>query len=389
MTPTPTYCLSLFLMKVYKRWIGAGVIFFAVLFVFTACSDKKKYDKAIFIFEKHSIKKIDSSRIRTLLKQKGFAGLKTIDKYARVINPKEKIKFYGNDAAIKSIGVLFDGTLNDMYVRRVFNDSPAFRGNIRDLDKVLSGNYNDMRDNAGDIIKLKLQRRSVKKPFFVSVKKERFLFPRIFGFPLTRNAGYMRVGSFFKGSSKIIEQGLSVLTKMGARSIILDLRYNNGGNIQELCKSINLFFPAKKLMFSVKSVRPGYTNDFYSSLKGKFSNVRLIILVNKDTSMSGEIFAQTLKENNGAFIMGSKTAGKASIQKTFKLLGKEGLSITIAQLFPPSGIDMEEKGADIDAKIEINAQEEKSLKNMWFTGSSMVLLKDPYYKEAVKKVKLR
>ena len=87
--------------------------------------------------------------------------------------------------------------------------------------------------------------------------------------------------------------------------------------------------------------------------------------------------------------MGSKTAGKASIQKTFKLLGKEGLSITIAQLFPPSGIDMEEKGADIDAKIEMNAQEEKSLKNMWFTGSSMVLLKDPYYKEAVKKVKLR
>ncbi|MCK5583995.1 MAG: hypothetical protein KAI33_09395 [Elusimicrobiales bacterium] len=360
------------------------LVFFAGLFVFGGCSDKKKYDKAIFIFEKHSIKKVDSSRVRNLLNQRGFAGLQAVDKYAKLIASGKKIKFYGNNTDIKNIGALFDGNLDNLYVRRVFNNSPAFKNNVRDGDKVLAADYdNDAQDSTGDTVKFKLQRRSAKKPFFVSIKKEKFLFPRIFGFPLNQNTAYVKVGSFFKGSSKIIEQGLTGLIKTGAKSIILDLRYNNGGNINELSRSINLFSPDKKLMFSVKSHKPGYAKDFHSKGKGKFSEVKLIILVNKDTSMSGEIFAQVLKENNKAFIMGSETAGKVSIQKTFKLLRGEGLSITVAKLFPSSGIDISGKGVDIDFKI--NTQDEKNLKELWLTGSSIVLLKDPYYKEAVKK----
>lgn len=362
------------------------LIFFAGLFVFAGCSDKKKYDKAVFIFEKHSIKRIDSARIRKLLDERGFAGLAAIDRYAKVIASNKKIKFYANNMNIKNIGALFDGTLDDVYVRRVFNNSPASKSNMRDKDKVLSVDYDDTRKNTDDIIRFKLKRRSVKEPFFVSVKKERFLFPGIFGFPLDKNTAYVKVGSFFKGSSKIIAQGLSVLTKMGASSIILDLRYNNGGNIQELAKSIALFYPSKKLMFSVKSERPGYTKDFYSSVNGKFSKIKFIILVNKDTAMSGEIFAQALKENNKAFIIGSETAGKVSIQKTFKLSGKQGLAITVAKFFPASGLDIQDRGLHIDLKID--APDERNLKDLWLTGSSIVLLEDPYYKEALKRLKL-
>ncbi len=364
------------------------LVFLAGLFVFCGCSDKKKYDKAVLIFDKHSVKKVDSARVRNLLNQRGFAGLQAIDKYAKLVPAKKKVKFYGSNMDIKNIGALFDGTLDEVYIRRVFNNSPAAKNNIRDGDRVLSVDYDDTKEINDDIVKFKLKRRAVKEPFAVSVKKERFLFPRIFGFPLSRTAAYIRVGSFFKGSSNIIEQGLAGLIKMGAKSIIIDLRYNNDGSMHELAKSINLFYPAKKLMFSVKSERPGYTKDFHSSVAGKFSKIKIIILVNKDTSMSGEIFAQALKENNKAFILGSKTAGKVSIQKTFKLSGKEGLSITVAKLFPPSGIDMAGKGLDIDFKVELDEQKEKDLKNLWLTGSSIVLLKDSYYKEAVTKVKI-
>ena len=362
------------------------LVFFACLFIFAGCSDKKKYDKAVFIFDKHSVEKVDSARVRNLLNQRGFAGLQAIDKYAKIVSHKKKVKFYGSNTDIKNIGVLFDGTLDDVYVRRVFNNSPASKNNVRDGDKVLSVDYADAKELDDDIVKFKLQRRSLKESFSVSVKKERFLFPRIFGFLINKNAAYLKVGSFFKGSSEIIEQGLSVLTKMGASSIVIDLRYNNEGSMKELSRAIALFYPAKKLMFSVKSERPGYTKDFHSSVEGKFSKIKLVVLVNKDTSMAGEIFAQALKENNKAFIMGSNTAGKVSLQKTFKLSGKEGLAITIAKLLPSSGLDMEGKGVAVDFEVELDEEKEKDLKELWFTGSSIVLLEDPYYKKAVTKM---
>jgi carboxyl-terminal processing protease len=366
-----------------KRYLSILII---ALFVFVGCSDKKKYDKAVFIFEKHSMAKFDSSRIRDLLNKRGFAGLKSVDRYAHIISPKKKIKFYAEQMEIKNTGALFDGTLDEVYIRRVFKNSPAAKNNMRDGDKVLSVDYDDTKENTDNVIKFKLKRRSIKKPFYVSVKKERFFFPKIFGFPINKDSAYIRVGSFFKGSSKIIEQGLSGLIKTGASSIIIDLRYNGMGSMRELSQSLDIFYPAKKLMFSAKSRVPGYTKDFHASSKEKFPKVKFIILVNKDTSMSGEIFAQALKENNKAFIIGSKTAGKVSIQKIFKLSAKEGLSLSVSKLMPASGIDMEGHGIVIDFKIE--AEDERNLKDLWLTGSSIVLLEDPYYKEAVKRVKL-
>ncbi len=365
-----------------KRYLSILII---GLFIFAGCSDKKKYDKAVFIFEKHSMERFDAARIRKLLNQRGFAGLGTIDRHAKIIAP-QKVKFYADNVDIKNIGALFDGTLDEVYVRRAFNDSPASKSNIRDGDKVLSVDYDDTQENTDNIIKFKLQRRLLKKPFFVSVKKERFLFPRIFGFPISRTAAYIKVGAFFKGSGKIIEQGLTGLIKSGAKSIIIDLRYNDGGNMIALAKSLDIFYPAKKLMFSAKSRVPSYTKDFHASSKEKFPKIKFIILVNKDTAMAGEIFAQALKENNKVFIIGSKTAGKISIQKTFKLSAKEGLSLSVSKLMPASGLDMEGHGIAIDFKIE--AQDERNLKTLWLTGSSIVLLEDPYYKEAVKRVKL-
>ncbi|MEA3306844.1 MAG: hypothetical protein U9Q34_03565, partial [Elusimicrobiota bacterium] len=208
------------------------LIFFAGLFVFAACSNKKKYDKAVFIIEKHGIKEVDSSYIRNLLEQRGFAGLASVDRYARLVSADKKIKFYAGNVDIQNIGALFDGALDDVYIRRVFNNSPASKNNMRDGDKVLFVDYDDTKKNTDNIIKFKLKRRSVEKPFFVSVKKERFLFPQIFGFHINRGAAYVKVGSFFKGSANILKEGLLSLTKMGAKSIVFDLRYNNSGNMR-------------------------------------------------------------------------------------------------------------------------------------------------------------
>ena len=177
MTLPPAYSLEANSKKPQAAFITPQVggrvrkyllIFFAGLFIFAGCSDKKKYDKAVFIFEKHSMEKVDAAHIRNLLNQRGFAGLAAIDRYAKIIAP-QKVKFYANDMDIKNIGALFDGTLDEVYVRRVFNNSPAFKSNIRDGDKVLSVDYDDTKNNTDNIIKFKLERRLIKEPFFVSL----------------------------------------------------------------------------------------------------------------------------------------------------------------------------------------------------------------------------
>ena len=83
--------------------------------------------------------------------------------------------------------------------------------------------------------------------------------------------------------------------------------------------------------------------------------MRFAILIDERTVLKSEIFAQSMKELFGAFVVGVKSAGNISITKTFRMDKRKGLRITVAKMFPSSGIDLTERGVLPDFKVSLNS----------------------------------
>jgi carboxyl-terminal processing protease len=101
--------------------------------------------------------------------------------------------------------------------------------------------------------------------------------------------------------------------------------------------------------------------------------------------MAAEVFAQSLKELAGARIIGGPTEGCVSLIRTFRLgRGPKGLELTVARMFPPSGLDLEEKGVAVDFPVALTEEQAQDLREAWVTSSETVLLGDRAYQKGAR-----
>lgn len=358
----------------------------AVLALLAACSYKLPEAQVLKIFERHSFKAHDPEKLKLLLRGKGLAGLKMEDGYAEVLTAGQAAKI----PLIKpepSAGMLVGARGGAYFLSRVFKGSPAQAAGLRDGDKLLAVNsaapgseafFKALSGSRG--LKVRVSRRSKEgeKEIEAEVAGGEFYLPAIFGLyePETRSA-LVRVGLFFDKSASIAEAGLVSLEKAGAKSVIFDLRGNRGGNPVEAAALAGLFAPKAGPVLSLTSRHKGYTRLFAVPGRGRFAGLRVVVLTDSATALAGEVFAASLREIAGASVLGGRTAGKVSMQRTFSLGGKRGLSLTIARLVPPSGKDLEGAGLEPDGAVE------GAGKPAWSAAAPDVLLKDPVYLRAL------
>jgi carboxyl-terminal processing protease len=143
--------------------------------------------------------------------------------------------------------------------------------------------------------------------------------------------------SLAKNSSKFFLNNLTNLRKRGIEKIILDLRDVSGGDYLEAAK-IAGYFSKNKTTYHIKSSKKEYTRDFDID-ENVFSDMKVVLIVNKKTALLGEIIAWALKEN-GAIIVGEDTANQLYITKMFRVGKDTAVIISVAKLFPPSLSDI-------------------------------------------------
>jgi len=357
-----------------------------VLVLLAACSYKLPEAQVLKIFERHSFKAHDPEKLKLLLKGKGLSGLKMEDKYAEVLlsGPKAKVPLV---KPAPSAGTLVGARGGNYFLQRVFKGSPAQAAGLRDGDKLLAvnsflpGSEGFLKALSGSQgLKVRVLRRSKEgeAESVAEVAAGEFYLPAIFGVyePETRSA-LVRVGLFFDRSASIAEAGLVSLEKAGAKSVIFDLRGNRGGDPAEAAALAGLFAPKAGAIFAFVSRHKGYTRAFGAPGRGRFAGLRLVVLTDAATSLAAEVFAASLKEIAGAYVVGGRTAGNVSLQRTFSLGGKRGLSLTVARLVPPSGIDLEGAGLEPDSAVESPG------KPAWSAAAPDALLKDAAYLRAL------
>lgn len=363
-----------------------------LLLAAAACSDKKLYPDAVKAFEKHSYQEYPAGKVSETLEAKGFEGLAALDRHALLLKGRKKVKAVPASREAAS-GLLFDYRGGGIHVAKVFMNSPAALAGVKDGDKVLEidgfkASPQTVTERSDDSFgfTLKTERRGPQGPVLAvaQVERERVAMPLVFGFYEPAPAiGYVKIGLFVQGSGATALSGLEALSSLGAKKIVFDLRGNVGGAPEEAAQLLAAFAPKAGPLLELKSRHKGYCKTLEARSRGKYADIKTAVLTDGKTAMAAEVFAQALKEVAGARIVGGPTAGRVSLTRTFRLGKTRGLELTVARLFPPSGLELEEKGAAPDIDAGLNREQEAALAEAWNAPLETVLLSDRAYARAM------
>ena len=166
--------------------------------------------------------------------------------------------------------------------------------------------------------------------------------------------GYIALDRFTKTASKEVENALKLFMIDEVKGIILDLRNNPGGLLQEAVKIVNLFVPKGQLVVSTKSNIEGFNNSFITRKQPLNLDIPLIILINEKSASASEIVAGALQDLDRAVVIGERSFGKGLVQRPKSLPYGGQLKVTISRYYTPSGrciqaLDYKNRGEDGEA----------------------------------------
>ena len=212
---------------------------------------------------------------------------------------------------------------------------------INKINDISVGNSNDgvgvlLGGSKNSDVKITFTREGVGKTISLVRGDQKEKAVPIYRF-LENNIGYIALTQFSKGSAKEVESALKFLLIDEAKGLILDLRNNPGGLLQEAVNIVNLFVPKNQLVVSTQSNIEKYNNRFVTKQQPLSTDIPLVILVNERSASASEIVAGALQDLDRAVIMGKQSFGKGLVQQPKPLPYGAQVKITISRYFTPSG----------------------------------------------------
>jgi carboxyl-terminal processing protease len=244
-------------------------------------------------------------------------------------------------------------------------DTPAWEAGIKPGDKVVAVDGKPtkglslveasqlMRGKKGSKVILTVVRENQDTTKDIVITRGNVKVKSVKSVDLDEGYYYVKVTSFIENTGRDLEKVLddSSKKKGGLKGVIVDLRRNPGGLLDQAIKVSDLFLKEGNIVSTV-SRDPASKEVVSATKKGKFTEVPLIVLVNEYSASASEIVAGALQDNKRALIMGTKTFGKGSVQSVVKLGDGSGLKLTIARYFTPSGRSIQAEGVVPDIEIE-------------------------------------
>lgn len=173
---------------------------------------------------------------------------------------------------------------------------------------------------------------------------------------LENNIGYIKLVSFDENCHEEFEEKVDDLINKGAKALIIDVRDNGGGIVDEARAITELFVPKDKTIMIEETKNDG--EKITKSEKDAKYNLKIAILANENSASASEIFVGALKDNGIAKIVGTKTYGKGVMQEVVKLSTGGALKVTIEEFKTPNGDTINKKGIEPDIEIEDDSKTE-------------------------------
>jgi carboxyl-terminal processing protease len=252
--------------------------------------------------------------------------------------------FYG-------IGVQIQRHDDGVYIQSVVEGTPANRAGLRNGDHILEVDGKDARDWSSEEVsknvrgdrlrpvELKIERASEGVPLNVKIIRDAVPLPSIRNsFMITPGTGYIGlVGGFQQTSDDELREAIANLKKDGMRQLVLDLRNNPGGLLNQAIDVASEFLPRDKVIVSVKGRSEYVDPAVYKSNGSDPEDTPLVVLINRNTASASEIVAGAIQDHGRGLVVGETSFGKGLVQHVFQLPYNTGLTLTTARYYTPYG----------------------------------------------------
>ncbi len=249
--------------------------------------------------------------------------------------------------------------ITNVYISNPYEGKPAQKADVRAGDKILEVDGKSaegkttsevsqmLRGTPGSAITIKLQRYGEAKPITRTFTREEIkMNPVDYAYLIdkgqkTKDKGqkiaYISFSDFTEGSARIFSDTLDAMVGRGAESLIIDLRGNGGGIIDEAVKLLANFVPKGTEVVSTKGRRTGTDYTYRTPFTAQYPDMPIVVLVNNQSASAAEIVAGAFQDLDRATIMGTRTFGKGLVQNIRPIAQGGHLKVTTAKYYIPSG----------------------------------------------------
>jgi carboxyl-terminal processing protease len=168
-----------------------------------------------------------------------------------------------------------------------------------------------------------------------------------------RKLGYVRYATFSEGSAGLLRKQVEKVREKGAEGVVLDLRENGGGLLEEAVEAASIFLPEGELVTETKSRTQGHAR--YETVGGNLPAMPIVMLIDGNTASAAEILTAALADDADAPVVGTHSYGKGVFQQEFDLSNGGALKLTVGEYFTPDGVNLAEShGIHPDVKAGDN-----------------------------------
>jgi carboxyl-terminal processing protease len=257
---------------------------------------------------------------------------------------KQQGSFFG-------LGIQIQKRMGRITVIAPMEGTPAYKLGIRAGDVITHIEEEEIREDVttdevvrklrgpkGTPVTITIRRAGMDEPLRVTITRAEIPTHSVpYAFMIGSDVGYIFLRDFTHTSSRELSAAIEKLEKQGMKKLLLDLRYNPGGVLEQAVDVADVFLPKGGKIVYTRGRTPSSGQDYYAPGDGRHFDHPLIVIVNRGSASASEIVAGAVQDHDRGLVVGQRTWGKGLVQSVYTLPYGAGLALTTARYYTPSG----------------------------------------------------
>lgn len=312
-------------------------------------SSKSKLNKLIDFIDKEYVDDVNTDSIVNITVDNILGQL---DPHSVYVPPSEQAQVAENmKGNFVGIGVNFYMFNDSVAIIRPVENGPSAKAGIKAGDRILYADktklfgrklpsdslFSTLKGEQGSEVELTIYRKSERKNLKIKIKRDVIPLKSVdVSLLLGAKTGYIKINRFAETTYEEFKKGLLKLKKAGAQTLVIDLRDNGGGYMEEAVEIADEFLKDKQLIVFTKN-KKGKVEKTYATKKGDFESGTVFVLINENSASASEILAGAIQDNDRGTIVGRRSFGKGLVQREMDFEDGSAVRLTVARYYTPTG----------------------------------------------------
>jgi carboxyl-terminal processing protease len=315
------------------------------------------------VFQLVSNRYVDTLKDNQLFEKAALGLVRELnDPYSELLSPQEMKQFNSRTAGkYGGLGMLIEKRGEWVVVNKVYRNSPAERGGVIAGDRIIKADTlstqgwelskvsDHLLGTPGTKVRATFARPGVSTPIELQFTRAIVTVPAIEYALMFDKVGYIPLQQFNDNASDEMRTAIRKLTAEGAKGIILDLRGNGGGILEQSLEISNMFLKPGQRLLSVRGRAD--STDYKAEMQPILPSLPVIVLTDNFSASASEIVAGALQDHDRALVLGETSFGKGLVQSVYTLDGGYALKLTTMKWFTPSGRSIQRERKVVDGRF--------------------------------------